>query len=93
MFLGIHVLLPQPFSNCPRFMHCIYRYSHASKLFVEVLTILQTIWTQIRLLFLGAVSSRFIFFILFTFMKKLCSCRHEKQTTFSGPKKIVVDKG
>ena len=34
MFLGI--LLPRPLSNDPRFMHCIYRYSHASKLFVEV---------------------------------------------------------
>ena len=30
------ILLPQPLSNDPRFIQCIYRYSHASKRFVEV---------------------------------------------------------
>ena len=29
-------LLPRPLSNDPRFIQCIYRYSHASKRFVEV---------------------------------------------------------
>ena len=30
------ILLPQPLSNDPRYIQCIYCYSHASKRFVEV---------------------------------------------------------
>ena len=30
------MLLPRPLSNDPRFIQCIYRYSHASKPFVGV---------------------------------------------------------
>ena len=30
------ILLPRPLSNDPRFIQCIYRYSHVSKRFVEV---------------------------------------------------------
>ena len=30
------ILLPRPLSNDPRFIQCIYHFSHASKRFVEV---------------------------------------------------------
>ena len=33
------ILLLRPLSNDPRFIQCIYRYSHASKRFVEVFLI------------------------------------------------------
>ena len=32
------ILLLRPLSNDPRFIQCIYRYSHASKRFVEVVS-------------------------------------------------------
>ena len=31
-----YTVVPRPLSNDPRFSQCIYRYSHASKRFVEV---------------------------------------------------------
>ena len=39
IYLTISILLLRPLSNDPRFMQCIYRYSHASKRFVEVFLI------------------------------------------------------
>ena len=35
-FRNTGILLPRPLSNDPRFIQCIYRYSHSSKRFVEV---------------------------------------------------------
>ena len=34
--LTVSILLPRPLRHDPRFIQCIYRYSHASKRFVEV---------------------------------------------------------
>ena len=36
-----HILPPRPLSNDPRFIQGIYRYSHASKRFVEVYVLLK----------------------------------------------------
>ena len=37
--LYVATVVPRPLSNDPRFTQCIYRYSRASKRFVEVYTL------------------------------------------------------
>ena len=39
ILIAVDILLPRPLSNDPRFIQCIYRYSHASKRLVEVYSI------------------------------------------------------
>ena len=37
--ISVTTVVPRPLSNDPRFTQCIYRYSRASKRFVEVYTL------------------------------------------------------
>ena len=46
------ILLPRPLSNEPQFIQFIYRYSHATKRFVELHLILNLKWFPLLIIIL-----------------------------------------